>query len=141
MIKDTCLYWDKCLFCLGRISVVNPINEPTSDDKLWSGLSYAGLACCMVPTLVIFFLKKGESDYIKFNALQAIGTWLVVLVIGIILTVLSHIPVIGMLVGLVHLLVSLVLIAGWIYLMIQAFGGKEVRIPVLGDFIEQNLMG
>jgi uncharacterized membrane protein len=124
-----------------RVSVVNPIEAPTSDDKLWSGLSYAGLVCCMIPTLVIFMLKKGESDYIKFNALQAIGLWLTALAIGIIFLLLGHIPVVGLLVGIVNLIFSLVLTAGWIYLIIQAFTGKEIRIPILGDFIEQNLMG
>lgn len=121
--------------------MVNPIEAPTSDDKLWSGLSYAGLACCMVPTLVIFLLKKGESDYIKFNALQAIGLWLTALVIMVTLSILGHIPVVGFLVGIVHLVISLVFLAGWIYLIIQAFTGKEIRIPLLGDLIEQNLMG
>jgi len=120
--------------------VVNPINEPTSDDKLWSGLGYTGLICCMVPTLVIFFLKRGESDYIKFNCLQAIGVWLSAAAIGITLSVLGHIPVIGFFVGIAHLLFSLVYLAFWIYLIIQGFTGKSVRIPILADFIEQNLM-
>jgi uncharacterized membrane protein len=121
--------------------VVNPMmSGPTSDDKLWSGLGYAGLVCCMVPTLVIFFLKKGESDYIKFNGLQAIGFWLVFLVIGVIFFTLAHIPVLGFLAGIVQLVVNLVFMAAWIYLMIQGFSGKEVRIPVMADFIEQTVM-
>lgn len=121
--------------------MANPmIHGPTSDDKLWSGLCYAGLVCCMVPTLVIFFLKKGESDYIKFHGLQAIGFWLVGVVIGVTLSVLGQIPVVGLLAGIANLVITLVFIAAWIYLMIQGFTGKEVRIPVLGDFIEQNLM-
>jgi uncharacterized membrane protein len=122
--------------------VANPLmNGPTSDDKLWGGLSYAGLACCMIPTLVIFFLKKGESDYIKFNGLQAIFFWLASFIIGVVLSLLSQIPGIGMIFGLVQFVVSLGILGYWIYLMIMAFTGKEVTIPYLSDFVRQNLMG
>jgi uncharacterized membrane protein len=120
--------------------VTSPIETPNSDDKLWSGLGYTGLICCMVPTLVIFFLKRGESDYIKFNCLQAIGVWLAAFVVGVALTVLGHVPVLGFFVGLAHLLFSLAYLAFWIYLIIQAFTGKEVRIPVLADFIDEKFM-
>jgi uncharacterized membrane protein len=117
------------------------MNTPTSDDKLWAGLSYAGLVCCMVPTIVIFFLKKDESAYIKFNALQAMGLWLANLAIWIIFSILGHIPVIGFVTGIIHMVIGLGLMGYWIFLMIQAFMGKETRIPVLADFIDQNLMG
>ena len=117
------------------------LNEPTSDDKLWAGLSYTGMICCVIPTLVIFFLKKGESNYIKFNGLQAIAVWLICFVINVILITLANIPVIGFVPGLIQVLFSLVSLAGWIYLMIQGFTGKDAKIPVFGDWIEQNLMG
>ena len=128
------------LFESGVLKVANPMSAPTSDDKLWAGLSYAGLVCCMIPTIVIFLLKKGESDYIKFNALQAMGFWLVGFVIGIVFNVGAQIPGIGFVLGLAYMIISLGLLGYWIYLMIQGFTGKEVRIPVLGDWIEQNLM-
>lgn len=121
--------------------MVNPMNAPTSDDKLWAGLSYAGLVCCMVPTIVIFLLKKEESSFIKFNALQAMGLWLCGFVVGIALTILGHIPVVGFLVGIAHLIFLLGFMGCWIFLMIQAFTGKETRIPVLADFIDQKFMG
>ncbi len=117
------------------------LNEPTSDDKLWAGLSYTGMICCLIPTLVIFFLKKDESAYIKFNALQAIGVGVGMIILTAIFLVLQQIPFLGFFVGLANLLFDLVALAGWIYLMIQAFTGKEAKIPVLAELIEQNLMG
>jgi uncharacterized membrane protein len=120
--------------------VTSPTETPNSDDKLWSGLGYTGLICCMVPTLVIFLLKQGESNYIKFNCLQALGIGLTVFAVGIVLTILGSIPVIGFLVGIAHLLFSLACLAFWIYLLIQAFTGKEVRIPILAEFIDEKFM-
>jgi uncharacterized membrane protein len=124
----------------------NPLNAPTSDDKLWAGLSYVGIICCMIPTVVIFFLKKDESAYLKFNSLQALGFGLATIVIGFALGIVvgligQAIPLLGLLAGLVPLVVQLGFLGYWIYLMIQAFTGKDVRIPILADFIDQNLMG
>ncbi|HEY9746209.1 MAG TPA: DUF4870 domain-containing protein [Oculatellaceae cyanobacterium] len=113
----------------------------TNEDKLWAGLGYAGLVLLMIPTLIIFFLKKDESAYIKFNLLQALGYGIASLVLGILFSILATIPILGLLVMFVHFFVGLILFAYWIVLMVWAFMGKEIRIPLLGDFIEQNLMG
>ncbi len=119
--------------------MVNPLDAPTSDDKLWGGLSYVGLACCMIPTIVIFFLKKDESRFIKFHALQALAVGIVMIVLNVISMVISAIiPILG---GLVSILLMVVLTVVWIFLMIQAFTGKDYRVPQLADFIDQNLMG
>lgn len=121
--------------------MANPsLNAPNSDDKLWAGLGYAGLVCCMVPTIVIFLLKKGESDYIKFHNLQAMGFWLAIVVIQVLLNSAGFIPGIGMVAGLISLLLGIATLGLWIYLMIVGFTGQDFKIPILADFIENNLM-
>ena len=120
--------------------MVNPLESPTSDDKLWAGLGYAGLVCCMIPTVVIFLLKKDESNFIKFHNLQALGIGLASLIINVVLVTMSATPGIGFLFGLVQILFSIAFLGYWIYLMIQGFTGKDVQIPVLGDYIHENLM-
>ena len=126
--------------------MVNPLNAPTSDDKLWAGLSYVGIICCMIGTIVVFFLKKDESSFIKFNALQALGFGLgyivISILVGIVSSIIGSIPIIGAIIGLIApALMTLAFLACWLFLIIQAFRGVEVRLPVLADFIDQNLMG
>lgn len=113
---------------------------PNNEDKLWAGLSYAGCIFFAIPSVIIFALKKGESDFIKFHALQATFLEIVMLVIGFALGILGSIPIIGLLSGLVGLLIMLAFLGIWIFLMIQSFTGKTFKIPVLGDFIEKSLM-
>lgn len=122
--------------------------ELTSDDKLWAGLSYAGTPLLLIPPIVIFALKKDESEHIKFHALQALAlgvSWLVVnTVIVIVSIILGMIPFVGwiagVIIGLASAVVGLAYLAYWIVLMIWAFTGKEFRIPVLGNFVEQQFM-
>lgn len=121
--------------------MVNPVSsEPNSDDKLWAGLSYVGLGIFMIPTIVIFLMKKGESAYIKFHGLQAIFFGLVSFIIFAFLGIFAMIPLVNILAGLAAFFVSLGLFGAWVYLMIMAFTGKDFKIPVLGEFIESNLM-
>lgn len=120
--------------------VQSMMSGPNSDDKLWAGLSYTGLVCCMIPTIVIFLMKKGESDYIKFHGLQAMGFWLALFVVQVGLTMTSYVPGIGIVAGLVSLLVGIASLGVWVYLMIVGFTGKDFKIPVLAEFIENNLM-
>lgn len=125
--------------------MVNPLNTLTSDDKLWAGLGYVGIICCLVGSVVVFFLKKDESTFIKFNALQAIGYGLIWIICGILLNfatlAASHIPLIGFIFALVaQVLIPLAFFGYWIFLIIQAFRGVEVRIPVMAEFIDKNLM-
>lgn len=123
-----------------------PLNDPSSDDKLWSGLSYAGVALCLIPTVAIFFIKKEESRFIKFHALQAIFFGLVSLVVCVALNIVAGVitgilPFLFFIFMLVPAVFGLAVMGYWIYLMIMGFTGKDVRIPVLADFIDQNLMG
>ncbi|WP_303672611.1 DUF4870 domain-containing protein [Vampirovibrio chlorellavorus] len=121
--------------------MVNPVSsEPNSDDKLWAGLSYAGLGLFMIPTIVILLMKKGESAYIKFHCLQAIFFGLIDFIIFTLLGIFAMIPLVNILAGLACFFIGLGLLGAWVYLMIMAFTGKDFKIPVLGDFIDNNLM-
>jgi uncharacterized membrane protein len=117
-----------------------PILPANNDDKLWAGLGYVGLTLLMVPTIVILVLKKDESAYIKFHLLQSLAYGITWLVIGIAFSIVSMVPVVGLLAGFASLLVWLVLFGYWIVLIIWSFTGKDFRIPVLGDFVEQQFM-
>lgn len=121
----------------------NPTNPimPNDEDKLWSGLAYVGLMCCMVPTLVIFALKRDESAYIQFHCLQAIGLGLIATVGILAFGILGRVPILGFWVGIFYLLGNLAFFGVWIYLVVQTFRGQETRIPILAEWIDRRFMG
>jgi uncharacterized membrane protein len=95
--------------------------EATSDDKLWSLLTYVFTP--LVPIIILLIEDKKNRPFIKAHNAQA----LVVGVINIILAV-----VLGW-----TLVLSCVPIIVWIYcvyLGIQAYGGKYNEIPVITNF-------
>jgi uncharacterized membrane protein len=95
-------------------------------ENVASGLSYV----LTWLTGLIFFLVDKRPE-VRFHAMQAIAygvLWTLVGVVG------PRLP------GPLDLLFSLVWLAfliGWVVLLIQGFQGKHFKLPVVGDFAEQ----
>ena len=92
-------------------------------ENVASGLAYV---VTWITGLIFFFVDRRPE--VRFHAMQAIAygvVWTVVLVLRPLLP--------GVLFG----LLELALFVGWIVLMIQGFQGNHFKLPVLGDFAEQ----
>ena len=97
-------------------------------ENVASGLSYVfGWL-----TGLIFFLIDKRPE-VRFHAMQSIVFAVVAMLVGWIRLLLRDF---GFVAGLLWL-VSLVFFFTWIFLMIQAFQGKHFKLPVIGDFAEQ----
>ncbi len=104
----------------------NPQNQKeTKSDQgnLTAALTYlAGWI-----TGLVFLLIEKEDDFVRFNAAQSL-----VLFGG--LTLLSFVPLIGQLLGLILWPLSLVL---WIVLMVKAYNNQKMELPVVSDLARQ----
>jgi uncharacterized membrane protein len=95
-------------------------------ENVASGLSYVfGWL-----TGLIFYLIDKRPE-VRFHAMQSIVFAVVAMLVGWIRLATS-----GFLATLLWL-VSVVFFFTWIFLMIQAFQGKHFKLPVIGDFAEQ----
>jgi uncharacterized membrane protein len=90
-------------------------------------------------TGVLFYVLERDNRFVRFHAAQSIAVSIVMIVISIVLgilgAVLGFIPFIGWIVaGMLSLGVSLVSLVLWLFLMWQAFQGKEWEVPFAGVF-------
>ena len=104
--------------------------------KTSTGMSanLASLLCYVagIITGVIFYLIEKENKFVRFHAMQSI------LVFGFFLVanaVLAFIPVIGWSLMPVLGIIQLIL---WIVLMIKAYQGEALKLPIVGDIAEKN---
>jgi uncharacterized membrane protein len=95
-------------------------------ENVASGLSYV-LGWL---TGLIFYLIDRRPE-VRFHAMQSIVFAVVAMLVGWIRLFTD-----GLLAGLLWL-VSLVFFFTWIFVMIQAFQGRHFKLPVIGDFAEQ----
>ena len=95
-------------------------------ENVASGLSYVfGWL-----TGLIFYLIDKRPE-VRFHAMQSIVFAVVAMLVGWVRLFTS-----GFIAGLLWL-VSVVFFFTWIFLMIQAFQGRHFKLPVIGDFAEQ----
>jgi uncharacterized membrane protein len=98
-----------------------PSSDATSDDKLWTLLTY--IFAPVVPVIILLMEDKKNRPFIKAHNAQALALGLVIWILWAVLgwtIFLTCVPLLGV----IYL----------IYCGIQAYGGKYVEIPVITNF-------
>ncbi|MGM8213781.1 DUF4870 domain-containing protein [Virgibacillus sp. W0430] len=95
----------------------------------------AGMLCYLVGfiTGIIFLVIEKEDRFVRYHALQSIITFGIIFIASIVLTA---IPIIGWLIG---ILISPLSVIIWIILMIKAYQGKWFKLPIAGKMAEKQL--
>jgi uncharacterized membrane protein len=108
--------------------------QESSQDGSSTGLdpNLAGLLCYLAwfITGIVFIVIEKEDRYVRFHAFQSLAVFGALFVLSVVLTVL---PLIGALLSYLVSVGSLVL---WIVLMVKAYQGERFKIPVAGDWAE-----
>lgn len=103
--------------------------QDVENNKAYSILSYLGFL------VLIPILLDRKSPYVKFHANQGLILLVAELIAAVISTVLWFIPVAGLVLSLV---IGLPLYLATVVLMvigiINAYGGKAKKLPILGEF-------
>lgn len=84
-------------------------------------------------TGIVFYILEKDNEFVKFHAMQSIVTFLGLTVIG---AVLSVIPFIG---WILSPLISLLAVVLWLILMLKAYQGEKFKLPIVGDFVENQM--
>jgi len=107
----------------------------------------AAIAYLFAPlTGIVVLLVEGDDDFVRFHSLQSIGfgavaiaTWVA---IGVVMGVLTVIPVVGdifaFLVLPLNAVVGLGMFAVWLLLILKAYQGERYGLPVLGPIAASN---
>ncbi len=94
-----------------------------------------GLLCYLlgVITGIAFLVLEQKDQDIRFHAYQSTATFGAILVANI---AAAWLPVIGALITMLLWPVTLIL---WIVLMVKAYQGERFKLPVVGDWAEEQL--
>ncbi len=114
-------------------------NDPTSTGMKPGNAALLSYLFWWLSGLVFFVIER-KNRFVRFSAAQSFLFFGGVTVIYVVLRVLSALPVIGFLLNPILpcaffvLLVPAVLI--WLFLMLQAYRGVSVKLPIIGDYAE-----
>lgn len=95
----------------------------------------AGALCYVLGlfTGLLFLFMEKKSNFIKFHAMQSIITFGGITVV---VTAIGWFPIIGWLISILSVPLTLVL---WILLIVKAFQGENYKLPIIGDFAEEQV--
>ncbi len=94
-----------------------------------------GLLCYVLGfiTGILFLILEKENRFVRFHAMQSTATFIIIFVVSI---VFGMIPLIG---GVISPLIGLLSLILWLLLMYKAFKGEKYKLPVVGDFAENQV--
>jgi len=93
-------------------------------------LSYAGWWI----TGLIFFFGERRNNFVRFHAIQATLTFILVSITWALLRAFFSIPIIGAVGCFLGPIFGALTFTLWAGLIIMALLGKQVKIPIIGDF-------
>lgn len=119
-------------------AVVRKAEVTTASDSAESRALVA-LGYPLWPLALLSLLDRKQSRYLRRQALQALGFNLAMLGFGGLLSVIANIPWLGVSASvLLPFLVPVFLVAS-VYYGIKTWNGDDVRVPIVGDWIEEHL--
>ncbi len=98
-----------------------PVDDITSDDKLWAALAYAFSP--IIPIIIMLMEDKKDRPYIRAHNAQA-------LVLGILMSVI--LPIIAALTLGCGAIIGFIM---W-YWAYKAYQGEYISVPVVTDFVK-----
>lgn len=113
------------------------------DPKMAAMLCYLPVCLIGLVMSIIGLVSNPPNGFVKFHAKQSLflhAIFIVVgVVVGVVIGILAQIsPTIGGILSLLVNLVFLVLVLGInVFLMIKAFGGNKMKLPVIGDLADK----
>jgi uncharacterized membrane protein len=104
-------------------------------DNVAGGIAYLTI----VPAIVLLVIEPyRKSSYVRFHAWQSIFFFIGMSTIYIILSaLLGIVPFAGAAVVTLWRLLDLVFFVVWIIVMVNAFNGKLIKLPFIGQFANQ----
>lgn len=109
--------------------------QESSQEASSTGLdpNLAGLLCYLLGLItgIVFLIIEKESRLVRFHAYQSLAVFGALFVLSLIA---GFIPVIGTLISILLAPVGLIV---WILLMVKAYQGERYKIPLAGDWAEE----
>ncbi|MEE8401992.1 MAG: DUF4870 domain-containing protein [Candidatus Hydrothermarchaeaceae archaeon] len=115
----------------------------TSNTKLGVPENIGGALCYVLGfiTGIIFYLVEDNNKFVRFHAVQSIivfgGLFVLNLILSIMISILSFVPLIGWIVGILGGLLQFAGLILWIVLMVKAYQGEEYKLPIVREMAEK----
>jgi uncharacterized membrane protein len=146
--------WDQPTLCLTVYRLGSAVNLPfrnhdsTAKGVLMSDLNQSGLSdnaaggiayLTIIPAIVFLIIEPfKKSSYVRFHAWQSIFFFVAWALVDILVGVVENLAPSAVFLTLTLLqLVGLAFFVVWLIVLINAFNGKRIKLPIIGNVAQQ----
>ncbi len=86
---------------------------------------------------ILFLAVEKQSQIVRFHAAQSVVLAIAEIAVWIVLMVLSSVPVLGILFGILSLFIWLLFLFVALFCMYKAWNLERYKLPILGNYAEQ----
>lgn len=117
-----------------------------SEQTVQTGLSdnaASGLAYVTIIPAIVFLVTApyNQNRAVRFHSWQSIFFTIACIVIDVGLTIVTRLPFFGLMMLFLWPLVGLAFFIVWLLVMIKAFNGQRLKLPIVGDLAEKQAGG
>ena len=130
--------------------------SPSVLERIVSAASYIMPPIGLAFYIIAYLMKKDLRPFLKYHIFQSIfiafALWLILTGLGYALNLLSYIPILKNILGMITFFLNTPILLGFsivtlfytvfvLYLVISAICGKDSYVPWVSDIIKENLRG
>ncbi len=130
--------------------------SPSVLERIVSAASYIMPLIGLAFYIIAYLMKKDLRPFLKYHIFQSIfiafALWLILTGLGYALNLLSYIPILKNILGMITFFLNTPILLGFsivtlfytvfvLYLVISAICGKDSYVPWVSDIIKENLRG
>jgi uncharacterized membrane protein len=113
------------------------VSEPNPSglsDNAAGGLAYVTI----IPAIIFLIIEPfNKNPFVRFHSWQSIFLGIAWIAADIVLHIIGRLPFIGLINLYLWPVVGLLFFILWLIVMINAFNGKRIKVPIIGNLAEK----
>jgi uncharacterized membrane protein len=126
---------------VGGGAAAAPAAAPASGgltDNVAGMLAYVTI----IPSIIFLVMEPyNRKRFVRFHSFQNIFFFVACIALGILLSILGAVPMVGLITLFIGPLLGLGLMVVWVILLLKAYQGQMFKLPFIGDLAEKQANG
>ena len=122
---------------VGGGTAVAPAATPSAGgltDNVAGLLAYITI----IPSIIFLVMEPyNRNRFVRFHSFQNIFFCVACIALGIVMSIIGMIPMVGLITLVIWPLIGLGLLVVWVILLLKAYQGQMFKLPVIGDMAEK----
>ena len=92
----------------------------------------------IIPSIIFLVMEPyNRNRFVRFHSFQNIFFCVACIALGIVMSIIGMIPMVGLITLVIWPLIGLGLLVVWVILLLKAYQGQMFKLPVIGDMPEK----